>query len=124
MALEISYNCGHQAKLEIDREGRLRADRACLGCAIRKLEYPQDGSLDNLFGALDDSTVVLRTDAQGTISVGTSAGLFDLIKEEAGRRKLEPHQLIVLATLRLLSTPEEILSRGFGDTPQSANGGE
>jgi hypothetical protein len=122
MALEISYNCGHHAKLESEKEGNLSADRACLGCAIRKLELPADGKLDSLFSALDDSTMVLRSDAQGAISIGTSNGLFDLVREEATRRNLQPHQLMVLATLRLLSTPEEILARGFSENPPPGNG--
>ena len=120
MALQITYKCGHQISLE-NGEGSMRPDKSCFGCALRNIQAPTDGRLDRLWAQFEEATLIFRADSEGKISIGTKSGLLDMIRGEADRRNLAPHQLMILATLQLLSVPEEMLARILTE-PSSAPG--
>ena len=122
MAFEIIYQCGHNETLN-NSDGSLRTDKQCLECALRKLEYPPDGSLDKMWSDIEQGTLVLRTRSDGTISLGTKFGLFEMISEEASKRGLAPHQMVALAVLQFLSQREKTTAELLNEAATSQNPG-
>jgi hypothetical protein len=106
MALEITYQCGHTASVATKGQGTMRTEQACWPCALGRIQYKSDANLVDLWDDVEASVFFIHVDARGDIVIGTKNGVYELIKDEAEKQKLAPHQLIVLATLKFLSASE------------------
>lgn len=81
----------------------MRTEQACLPCALGRIEYKSDASLMDIWDDVEATVLFVHIDKRGDIVLGTKSGLYELIRDEAEKQKLAPHQLMVLATLKVLS---------------------
>lgn len=103
VALEITYKCGHTASVATKEQGIVRTEQECFSCAVGQIEYQSDASLVDLWAGVEAIVFLVHTDSRGDIVIGTKSGLYEMIKDEAEKQRLAPHQLVVLATLKFLS---------------------